>query len=338
MTTKTAVEVLVDPAAEANAKAIEADTKAAVERAWCSDHPRVDPKTVHAVKVKDDDGYLIQIDGAAYLCVLLNAREVAIARCRAEDRQLLEAPHKVTIPPVPEPPAPPTLLATVAHLRHQVTEALDLFRRTVHLWATHVDVRRPDPLSDLRAIYPGTTRSPFVDERDRANVDGLTDLARIIEQAAHYARVAPALASDYRHLVQETTAAIQAGRATLVVPVLPSVLTAGEPPVHIARSGAERALDEAEAQTDKLKDALATLEPIIAGLSAATPRFLVAALQTVREGWVAIVKLHIEVEAKKLRALRVIPFERVATQAIGDLAQDVPEIHWPSDLLGDPTT
>jgi len=36
--------------------------------------------------------------------------------------------------------------------------------------------------------------------------------------------------------------------------------------------------------------------------------------------------------------LRVIPFERAATEAIGDLAQGVPEIHWPGDLLGAPTT
>src|SRR5689334_16511242 len=108
MTTKTAVEV-VDPAAEAKSQATEAETKAAVERTWCREHPRVDPIDVRAVKVKDEDAtYTVSVDGAVFLCRMVNAREVAIARCRAEDHQLLEAPHKVTIPLVPEPLSPPT--------------------------------------------------------------------------------------------------------------------------------------------------------------------------------------------------------------------------------------
>src|SRR6266404_6978526 len=115
MTTKTAVEVLVDPAAEAKAQAIEAETQAAVERAWCREHPRVDPMTVHAVK--GDDGYLITIDEVAYLCVVINPREVAIARVRPDDHQLLEAPHPVSIPPIPVPPPPPTPLAIALDYR-----------------------------------------------------------------------------------------------------------------------------------------------------------------------------------------------------------------------------
>jgi hypothetical protein len=88
-------------------------------------------------------------------------------------------------------------------------------------------------------------------------------LARIIEEVSSYARTVPAAARAHRQLVQDTTAAITAARASLVVPVLPSILSAGEPSGQVARSDEERALDAAEGMVDKLRDALVVLAPII---------------------------------------------------------------------------
>ena len=339
MTTKT-VEVL-DPAAEAKAQATEAETQAAVERTWCREHPRVDPQTVHAVK--GADGYLISIDEVAYLCVVINPREVAIAKVRPEDHQLLEAPHPVSIPPIPVPPPPPTPLAIALEYRKRCSEALDPFRRQVNLWQTHVDPRRADPLADLRTQYPGTVPSPFPGERDRVNRDGLLVLARIIEEVSSYARTVPAAERAHRQLVQDTTAAIKAARASLVVPVLPSILSAGEPSVQVARSDEERALDAAEGMVNKLRDALVVLTPTIQALVAATPAFLRSALLTLREGWCAIVRLHIAIEVDKLQPLRPIEAERQATRAVEALAQHlgqdltVPGIAWPANPWEPPT-
>jgi hypothetical protein len=341
MTTKTTVEVLVDPAAEAKAKAIEAETQAAVERTWCREHPRVDPMIVHAVK--GDDGYLITIDEVAYLCVVINPREVAIARVRPEDHQLLEAPHPVSIPLIPPPPPPPPPLAIALEYRKRCSEALDPFRRQVNLWRTHVDPRRADPQADLRIQYPGTVPSPFPGERDRVNRDGLLVLARIIEEVSHCARTVPAAARAHRQLVQDTTAAIKEARASLVVPVLPSILSAGEPSVQVARSDEERALNAAEGMVDKLRDALAVLTPTIQALVAASPAFLRSALLTLREGWCAIVRLRIAIEVETLHPLRAFEAERQATRAVEGLAQHlgqdltVAEIAWPANPWEPPT-
>ncbi len=93
----------------------------------------------------------------------------------------------------------------------------------------------------------------------------------------------------------------------------------------------------------KLRDALVVLTPTIQALVAATPAFLRSALLTLREGWCAIVRLHIAIEVDKLQPLRPIEAERQATRAVEALAQHlgqdltVPGIAWPANPWEPPT-
>lgn len=326
----TPAEVLVDPVAEAKAKAIEAERRAAVERAWCSDHRFVDPATVHAVKT--DDGYTINIDQVLYLCRIINPREIAVAKVDAQ-HALLEGWHPVAIPPIPVPAAPPSPFAVAVQSWKRCEEALDPFRRQVNLWQSHVRPDRLDPLTDLRGMYPGVSPSVFPGVPAVANTDSLKTLAVIIEQVASYARTLPAAERTHRQLLQETMTAITAGRASLVAPVLPSILTAGEP-VQIAQPKEEQALDAAEAMVEKFREALTVLTPIITTLGAATPAYLKAGIQTLREGWCAIARLRIEIAVEDLQRLPTFEPERAASRAVQDLAQhlgqdlSVPEIQW----------
>jgi len=337
---KDEVVVAADPAARARAAAIKAEEKAAIERAWAADHPRVPVKDIHAVQV--EDYYTVTVDGAVFKCLVINAREVAIARVRPEDHQLLELAHRVAIPVAPTPPPPPSLVAQAVRFQTLCRDALNGYRREVNRWRDHVDPTR-DHVADLRLQYPGTTRSAVPGRRDDYNVDGLRRLAQIIGEVAVFRRLVVAQGAAHRQLVVEANSSIRTARASLVVPALPtSILTAGEPPFAVMRSEGERALDAAEEEVGKLQEALETLALPVQQLSEVTPGYLAAALRTLREGWCAIAHVAIEIEIEALTKLRTFEPEREATNAVQKLAQhlgqeiDVPEIQWLKDLLTPP--
>jgi len=333
MTTTTAEDL----AAKAKTKQIEADTKARIERAVGSEHPFVPPAQIRAVA--EEDYWVVQIDAACFACRLVDDRHVQIARVKSEDHAvLMEMPRRVVIPPVPTPPSPPSPLATVRSLWQQVRDARDPIRSQVNDWGNKVSPHRPDPLADLRVQYVGRSPSPIVGAPDVANADLLRMLGILIAEAASYLHEVPALVIENRRLIETAMAAIRTARESIVVSTTPrrSPLTVGEPRAQVTRSE-ERILEDAETDVGNLKEILDELGPDIADLTTATPRFLVAALQVLREGWVTIAALRLEGLRQHLQALRQIPSERDATAVLGDLAAGVPEIRWPVNLLEAPT-
>jgi len=310
------VEVQVDPAAAVKAELIEAETRWAVERAWCADHSRVDPTTVRAVKVAD--GYTIALDGATFLCTMINAREVGIARVQPHDHQLMEPARRVSIPPVPEPPVPPDLVHQAYAFKKASKEARDRLTQDVQAWHDLISPET-EPLARLRMQYPGCV--PTLNGQ-AYNDSGLVQLAEAIARVVELRQTVPTLEATDRRLVEDGTTMIRLAISSVTPAASPgSIRMAGES-VRPLRSQVEVNLDGGEGsvqdQVDILGRALDELAPTIQRLIEMTPSYLEAALLALREGVVDRGALFVQRERQRLEQGRTtgLAVEVEATRAV----------------------
>ena len=288
MTTKTAEDVVVDPA--------EVERIARIGDAFHQEHPKVPRDQI--VPVKEADYWIVALDGVHFKLVMLSPEKVAIAKVdpKAHD-VLLEPAQPIRLPQAPEPPVPPDLVHVAYSYKARCTGALDRLRQDVGNWQDLVSPET-EPLSRLRLQFPGITPSPH---GPVYNDGGLAELGHAIARVAELRQIVPALEASARTLVADATAAIRAAITAVTPASRPSIRTAGDPAMPL-RSQAVVNLEAVEDEAvDPLRRGLDELGPIIERLTMASLDYLEAALLVVREGTISRGALFVERELARLR-------------------------------------
>jgi hypothetical protein len=288
MTTKGIEDVAVDP--------VEAERLLRLGDAFAQEHPKVPRSEIQPVR--EDDHYIVALDGVHWKMTLLSPEKAALARVDVRDHAvLLEPPQPVRLPQAPEPPVPPDLVSQAYGFKKVCKDALDRLRQDVQTWQ---DLFAPEtePFARLRAQYPGLTPTPH---GPVYNDGGLAELSHAIMRVAELRQIVPALEAADRALVVDATAAIRAAIISVTPPTRPSIRTAGDP-ARPLRTQVEVNLDAVqEDAVDVLHRALDALAPVIERLTMATPDYLEAALLVLREGVMARGTLFIARERERLR-------------------------------------